>query len=72
MSSNIYLGNNLAPSLSASEIAEKVLKRGKIEANTDELRNVSNFIFDCVELEERNSIRFESKWEEFMEKLDLI
>lgn len=30
MSSNIYLGNNLAPSLSASEIAEKILKKGKV------------------------------------------
>ena len=30
------------------------------EINEEEMKNVNNFLFDAAELDERNSLRFES------------
>ena len=59
-SNNINLGDNIAPSLTIAELAERSQTMTPEEINDEEMKNVNNYLFNGAELDERNSLRFDS------------
>ena len=59
-SNNINLGENIAPSLTIAELAERSQTMSPEEINEEEMKNVNNYLFNAAELDERNNLRFES------------
>jgi hypothetical protein len=57
---NINLGDNIAPTLSPKEMAERSKTMSQQEIDEMELKNVNNFLFNPSELEDRNQRRFSS------------
>ena len=57
-SNNINLGDNIVPPLTIEEIANKALGLEQEEIQQMEIKNVNNYLFDIVELQERNNLRF--------------
>lgn len=71
-SSNINLGENIAPSLTIVELAERAQTMTTEEINQEEMKNVNNYLFNPAELEERNSLRFDSIRHDYYEKKELL
>ena len=57
-SNNINLGDNIVPPLTIEEIANKAWGLEQEEIQQMEIKNVNNYLFDIVELQERNNLRF--------------
>ena len=57
-SNNINLGDNIVPPLTIEEIANKAWSLEQEEIQQMEIKNVNNYLFDIVELQERNNLRF--------------
>ena len=71
-SSNINLGENIAPSLTIVELAQRAQTMTTEEINEEEMKNVNNYLFNPAELEERNSLRFDSIRHDYYEKKELL